>query len=152
MFPVGFEVLPESGQSGSCGPEVPNFPDCGPSGVALYGRNGRGENLLWGHLPRSGKSGFWGARGDARSGDTLPGTHAISAGLPPVKNPLYPLQPGCLMFPEPKQALRVLRVCTRFADCGAFNGSRWHPYPGPRIRRSWAPRSRSFSELQTAGV
>jgi hypothetical protein len=27
---------------------------------------------------------------------------------------------------------------------GAFNASRWHPYPGPRICRRLAPLSRSF--------
>ena len=45
---------------------------------------------------------------------------------------------GCFPFPES-------------ATYGAFNGSRLRPYPGPRIRRRLAPRSRTFSWTADVG-
>jgi len=46
----------------------------------------------------------------------------------------------------------TLQLGPESATYGPFSAGRWHPYPGPRIRRRSAPLRRFFSEPTTVGV
>ena len=76
--------------------------------------------------------------------------YLFSAPPPPVKSPLFPLPLGYLM---PRNRCRHYRNSEQpqVRRYGAFDTGRWHPYPGPRIRRRSAPLRRGFSRTVDVG-